>query len=284
MSVLLIDDAGIEWPGTSRKLREAFGSPYSGSEFVDYAIANLGFVGIDNYGASCQLRLRPSLISEACWRGVTRWLRRAQSERVVVSSLGAGWSYELIRSTDVALRRIEAMIAQAENARPDDFLSRSPRLDELHPASPLSQIVRNWSSLSAPSGQRVLKQLVLDALGDRYVMVGKAANSERLTFQAFGDGLFAPYETWRTCAVGAPIEEQPDRQYGRWVAASYAEAFKANEPRIADIDAIVRWPHSGRSRMRYKRLIVPLRDSAGLPVLLGGPLFDNQIDLRARTK
>ena len=165
MTLLLIDDAGLEWPATSRKLREAFGSPYSGSEFVDYAIANLGFVGIDNYGASCQLRLRPSLVSEACWRGVSKWLRRARSERVVVSWLGSGWSYELIRSTDVALRRVENLITSTTTARPDDFLSRPLGLDDISPLSALGQIVRDWANLSTPSGQEKLRQLVEATLG-----------------------------------------------------------------------------------------------------------------------
>ena len=183
MSLLLIDDSGLEWPATSRKLREAFGSPYSGSEFVDYAIANLGFVGIDNYGASCQLRLRPSLVSEACWRGVSKWLRRARSERVVVSWLGSDWSYELILSKDVALRRVEDLITSATTARPDDFLSRPLGLDEISPLSALGQIVRNWETLSAPSGQSRLKHLVEATLGDRYVLIKKSSNDGRLIFQ-----------------------------------------------------------------------------------------------------
>lgn len=280
MSLLLIDDAGLEWPATSRKLREAFGSPYSGSEFVDYAIANLGFVGIDNYGASCQLRLRPSLVSEACWRGVSKWLRRARSERVVVSWLGSDWSYELIRSTDVALRRVENLITSTTTARPDDFLSRPLGLDEISPLSALGQIVRDWANLSTPSGQGKLRQLVEATLGDRYVLVEKSSDDGRLMFQEFGQGLFAPYETWRSCAIGAPIEEQPDRNYGRWVATAYQEVLIANQPRIAKVDAIVRWPHAGRARMRYKQVIVPILTSAGQRTLLGGPIFDNQIDLR----
>lgn len=282
MSVILIDDAGIEWPGTSRRLREAFGSPHSGSEFVDYAITNLGFVGIDNFGASCQLRLRPSLISEACWRGVRKWLRRARLERVVVSSLETNWSYELVRSTDVAIRRVETLIAQAENVRPDDFLSRRLGLGELHSASPLGEIVRNWSNLSQPSGQHRLRELVQATLGDRYVVVERNASNGQMIFREFGEGLFSRYETWRTCAVGAPMEEQPDRVYGHWVASTYQDVCDVREPSVASVDAIVRWPHAGRMRMRYQRIIIPLNSTTDTPLLMGGSLIDSGIDLRMR--
>ena len=58
MSLLLIDDQGEIWDGQSRKLRQSFGSPYSGGEFSDYAVANLGFVALNVYGGSCQVRPR----------------------------------------------------------------------------------------------------------------------------------------------------------------------------------------------------------------------------------
>ena len=283
MSLLLIDDAGLEWPATSRKLREAFGSPYSGSEFVDYAIANLGFVGIDNYGASCQLRLRPSLVSEACWRGVSKWLRRSRSERVVVSWLGSDWSYELIRSSDVALRRVENLITSTTNARPDDFLSRRLGLDEISPLSSLGQIIRNWATLSAPSGQEKLRQLVEATLGNRYVVTEKSNRDGRVVFQEFGTGLFSKYETWRTCAVGAPMEEQPDRVYGRWVASTYEDVLNVREPSVAEVDAVVRWPHAGRMRMRYRRIIIPLNSTTDRPLLMGGSIINSGIDLRVRS-
>ena len=276
MSLLLIDDAGLEWPATSRKLREAFGSPYSGSEFVDYAIANLGFVGIDNYGASCQLRLRPSLVSEACWRGVSKWLRRARSERIVVSWLGSEWSYELIRSTDVALRRVENLITRTTNARPDDFLSRRLTPDELPKGSYVESILRNWETLSDRSGSQALYQL----FGERYIVVGLDKSRQKLVYEQIGKGLFANYETWRNCAIGGPLAETPDRTMGKWAAAGYIDVLESKQPLVEEVDAIVRWPHAGRARMRYKRVIVPIQDSFGSISLLGGSIQDNGIDLR----
>src|SRR5690606_12999560 len=115
---------------------------------------------------------------------------------------------------------------------------------------------------------------------DRYVVVKHENKAGGLIFQEFGSGLFDKYETWRTCAVGAPVEEQPDRTYGRWVAETYAEAIAADQPQVQDIDAIVRWPHAGRTRLRYRRLLLPLKDSDGGRLLLSASLMDNRVDLR----
>lgn len=119
-----------------------------------------------------------------------------------------------------------------------------------------------------------------NTIGNRYVIVKRDPSNQRVVFHEFGDGMYAKYETWRMCAVGAPIEEQPDRDYGKWVADAYTEALVAQHPMIADIDAIVSWPHAGRARMRYKRVLVPIVSAAGAPMLLGGSLLDNRIDLR----
>ena len=257
MSLLLIDDQGEIWDGQSRKLRQSFDSPYSGGEFSDYAVTNLGFVALNVYGGSCQVRLRPAVVADRTYRALQVWLDRTRNERIVLTWLDSDWQNELQRGGPACLRRIEDLMAGARRTMPDDYCARLLTVDELPAGSPIREIVSQWPSLSAPSGQRGLMHLLQVALGDRYVAVKQDATSGRIQFTEFGEGLFANYETWRMCAVGAPMEEQPDRQYGRWVAAAYRQAALENRPLIAEVDAIIRWPHAGRTRMRYKRLIVP---------------------------
>jgi len=76
------------------------------------------------------------------------------------------------------------------------------------------------------------------------------------------------------------VEEQPDRHFGRWVAGVYEDAAAANRPRIEDVDTIMRWPHAGRSRHRYKRLIFPFQTGDKPTFLIGGTIVDDMIDLR----
>ena len=140
----------------------------------------------------------------------------------------------------------------------------------------------HWPATREPSGQRALLAQLKAALGGRYVVFRQAEDNGRIVFHEFGPGLFSDYETWRTCAVGAPMEEQPDRAYGRWVASAYYDVMTMRQPRIEDVDAIVRWPNTGRARLRYKRIVVPLAtdDPLAPPMMLGGSLIDNRVDLR----
>lgn len=280
MSVLLIDDRGEIWDGQSRRLRQAFDSPYSGGEFSDYAVANLGFVALNVYGTSCQIRFRPSIIASDTYRALRDWLRQSCNERIVLTWYDQTWTSELLRAGPNGLKRLEQLIAGGALAKSTDFLSRLLTNAELNPSSPLGALIQNWASLSTPSGQHALMHLLQVTLGNRYAILKHDASSGRMIFHELGEGLFSDYNTWRSCAIGAPMEEQPDREYGRWVAAAYRQAFEKQMPMIAEVDAIVRWPHAGRVRMRYKRVIVPLTGASDAPKLLGGSLIENRIDLR----
>ena len=53
---------------------------------------------------------------------------------------------------------------------------------------------------------------------------------------------------------------------------------------VENVDAIVQWPRSGRTRMRYRRLILPLTTRDGGRIVVGGSLVDDRIDLRFRRR
>jgi hypothetical protein len=279
MSLLLIDDQGKLWNGSSRELRLAFDSPYSGGEFSHYAILNLGFVAINGYVNSFQIRLRPAVVSDRTVATLRQWLGTCDAARGVVSSFGVEWSSELIMGATAALARIEHLVAEGRRAKPQDYIARPVAPEVLTEMPAVARIVNDWDRLSQPSGQHVLMDLLKQAFGDRYIVVKKEPHQGSLVFAELGDGLFTKYETWRTCAVGAPVEEQPDRDYGRWVAGTYNEVIRSGKPSIEDIDAIVRWPHAGRTRLRYRRVLIPLRRENS-EMLLSASLMDNRIDLR----
>lgn len=281
LSLVLIDDQGTCWNGHSRELRAAFDSPYSGGEFVDYAVINLGFIAINVYGNSFQLRLRPSLVKPRAVTALANRLEAARVERVVLTWFGSDWSNELIASHDATMKRITELVRAGQNSNPADFLVREadPTASHLNPA--IGQILSNWQRLGTPNGQHQLMSLLQATFGDRYVVVKRDQKINAIVFHELGEGLFSKYETWRSCAVGAPVEEQPDRTYGRWIAGTYMDAINSGQPRLEDIDAIVRWPHAGRTRLRYKRLLVPLKRPGQETMLLSASLMDNRVDLRA---
>ncbi len=280
MSLQLIDSQGQVWDGSSRQLHDAYDSPYSGGDFSDYAVVNLGFIAINVYGHSGQIRLRPNFTTDASFDSLHRWLQSRRFDRVVITSWSERWNYDLQQSNQDALVRLDRLIEIAKRVQPDEYLSRNMPEPTVRDPETMRTLFKNWPQLAANSSEAELRRLLEPLLGHRYVVVKGNRDAKNLIFSEFGGGIFANYHVWRSCAVGAPIQEQPDRAYGRWVADAYRDAVLSNAPRLDQVDAIVRWPQEGRLRMRYKRLIVPIRVSDQEVHLLGGSVVDDRIDLR----
>jgi hypothetical protein len=280
VALLLIDDQGQIWDGASKTLRASFDSPYSGGEFSDYAVANLGFIAANAYGGSCQIRLRPSFVAPSAMQSLLHWLSSGRIDRIVLSWLDKDWHHELLRSRDGAVTRVRELITAASHTQPNDFIASEVTAAQLPENTALGILLRYWERLSEPEGRPSLMDLLNKALGNRYVLVQRAPDNGRLVFRKFGGGLFKHYDAWRANGVGAPLDELPDHSYGRWICDAYAAALENRFPRVDDVDAIVRWPHVGRTRMRYRRVIVPFSTEQAEPAILGGSIIDNRIDLR----
>lgn len=280
MSLQLIDDQGQVWDGGSRQLRHAYDSPYSGGEFSDYAVVNLGFIATNVYGQSAQIRMRPSFTADSAFDALYRWLVSRHFDRVVLTWLDDGWHNEMLRSNKEALIRLDDLIEVGKRQRPDAFLSQHVTAPTPRDPKLMQQLFNEWPTISANLDETQMRRLLEPLLGPRYVVVKAERNTPKLVFSEFGGGIFANYDVWRSCAIGAPIQEQPDRLYGRWVADAYAKTLAQGGPRLDQVDAIVRWPHEGRLRMRYQRLIVPIKVTDTEVHLLGGSVVDDRIDLR----
>ncbi len=284
MSLQLIDDQGQVWDGSSRQLRHAYDSPYSGGEFSDYAVVNLGFIATNVYGQSAQIRLRPSFTADAAYDALYRWLLNRRFERIVLTWLDSTWQNEMLRSNQAALIRLDDLIEQAKRQRPEDFMSTLIPGDEVSRDATLKELFQTWKLNTRDNRPETVRTAINSILGNRYAIVQQDHMNNRLLYKELGDGLFTSYDTWRTCAVGAPMEEMPDRAYGRWVKGCYSDVLSTMEPTVEKVDAIVHWPHSGRTRMRYRRLILPLALSDGSRIVVGGSLVDDRIDLRFRRR
>jgi hypothetical protein len=279
--MVLIDDQGEFWDGGSRQLRSAFDSPFSGGEFSAYAVRNLGFVAIDQFGSSCQLRLRPAMVSAKAVCALVDWLKMRSFSRVSAAWFTEDWSYEIFPSLKATLERLASVIEAAHTPSSSDFKTRVMGPSDVRHANALAALMERWQSLSGEGRFTELEWLIRQSLGRRYAFVERDDGSARLVFRELGSGIIDHNQMWRRSAIGQPISDLPDKSYGQWVDRCFESALASGAPCIEAVDAIVRWPHRGRSRLRYKRLIVPLAMSSGRPALLGGSIMDDSIDLRA---
>lgn len=283
MLQLMIDDQGEIWRGDSRELRCAFDAPHSGGEFTEYAIKNLGFIAINVFGSSCQARLRPELITQRAVLTLLEWIAGTRLDRMVVSTFEKDWQSELLRMSDVP-RRLMELVALSAQARPDDFLADTLAPSSIKNRPLLSGLVDEWPQIAKQFELEALARLLRTVFRERLVVVKLQDDTAQPVFHQVGKGLlYSEYDTWRSSAIGEPIEDQPDRLFGKWVADVYRDAATNPRPKIEAVDVIMRWPHAGRSRHRYKRLILPFQSPDATRFLFGGTIVDDTIDLRVHS-
>jgi hypothetical protein len=283
-NLVLFDDLGTLWDGGSPRLRSSFGSPVSNEEFSTYVVKNMGFVAVHGYGRSCEIRLRPSMVSPAAFEALQGHLKGRTYDRVVTAHYNEEWTYGLHASKEVALAKIEASLALSRKPRPGDYLVRSLKKADLPRTTPLHQalhsLIENWPMLSQTVHRDGLSNIVKQSLQGRYTLVDAAPDGRDLTFREIGGGFMSYNDDWVARSQGRPVDNLEDAAYGRWAAAGYREALRSGQPTLCQVDAIMNTPRLGRARVRYARVLLPVR-SIGGAMLLTSSILDPTIDLRA---
>jgi hypothetical protein len=282
--LVIIDDLGHVWDGGDPRLRTAFGSTASSDEFSTYVVKNMGFIAVHGYGRSCEIRLRPQVVTVAAFSTLKDWLTGRNFERIVTACFEADWVYGLHASHDKATAKLDTMITAARGARPGDYLMRTLKKDDLPRTTPLHKalhsLIENWPMLSQSVHRNGLSNIIQQSLQGRYhVMIAKSGASA-LTFGEIGSGFVSYSDNWRAQAIGKSIADHEDMNYGSWVASNCHGALAAGTPTLCDVDAIMTTPKLGRARLRYKRLYLPARGIGGGTWLLTSSILDPTIDLR----
>jgi hypothetical protein len=86
-------------------------------------------------------------------------------------------------------------------------------------------------------------------------------------------------------AIGQRVENQPDKEYGGWVAEFYKSVASTGQPRYDCVTAAIQHPAAGKLRsgvIRYERLLLPWRTpSEEVFVTLSSKMIDE--DFSAET-
>jgi hypothetical protein len=283
-NLTLIDDLGMVWDGGSPRLRKSFGSPASREEFSTYVVKNMGFIAVHSYGKSCEIRLRPSLVTSVAFRALKDWMTGRNFQRVVTVQFDSDWGYGLHVNQEMALAKIESLLMACRQSRPSDRLSRALKKDELPRVTAeqqaLHSLIENWPMLSQSVHREGLWKIINQSLKGRYHLIDAHKSSRELVFREIGKGFISYTDDWLSRAIGQSIELQEDAAYGRWVASVYREALSTCQPMICDVDVITSTRKLGRTRLRYKRVLLPCRSVGGGNWLLNSSIIDTSIDLR----
>lgn len=282
MRSVLFDDRGEVWDAQSRRLADDLQASISGEELLNYAIRNLGFIAVKEMNGSVRISLRPTVVSPIAFSAILYWLHDRAADRVLISFFDREWSHEMLRSSADAVRRLMARVDFRQGARDGDFLQQSLSLESLTQSSPLKGVLDMWSTSGGKYDRERLAPLLERALNGRFVLVEASPDRPSLVIKDVGGGLSKPAEYWLARSIGNRVEDQPDYDYGKWIADFYRQVITTGEPSLGDVDAVINWPQQSRKSFRYRRLVVPFNGEGNSTMLLGASLVDPGINLRVK--
>ena len=270
MRTLVYDDRGEAWPAQSRTLRVELGCPTADFDFLGYLVDTLGFILVQSLpNGATRIRLAPAAVSPVALGAVLFDLADSGPERIVLSCPGEGCTDELIAGVGAATRRIAQLVAAHDSSSDSAFLNQRLPIDTLAASGgPLLALWRHWLASSGRAAQFAAREPLNTLLAGRFMLMRPVDG--RLVIAEVGSGYLSFGARWCAQAAGRPVEEQPDYSFGLWTRQFFEMATRDGEPRLDDIDAVIRRPHrDDRVRVRYRRLVLPFWDDPlGPPSLL----------------
>jgi hypothetical protein len=282
MRSVVFDDQGEVWDArSSHQLARDLHASIGGEEFVDYVIRNLGFVAAKEIGGSVRISLRPAVVSPIAFSALLYWLHDRPADRVLISFCETDWAHEMVPSRQEAVRRLLKRV-DFNRTREGDFLSQALSVKSLPWNSPFCDVLRAWEACGGKYDREHLSPILERALNGRFVLVEAHPDRPAMLIKDVGSGLTKPAEYWLGRSIGNRVEDQPDYDFGKWVAAYYRDVIKTGQPALDTVDAVINWPQQARRSFCYHRLVVPFTREDQSTVLMTASLVERAASLRAK--
>ena len=231
---------------------------------------------------SLRISLRPSVVSPIAFSALMYWLHDRSADRVLISYCDRESTHEMTRSRDEAVRKLMSRVDFGQGARDGDFLQEDLPLDGLPQTSPLWDVLEAWRASGGKFDRERLAPLLERALNGRFVLVEASPERPSMVIKDVGSGLSKPAEYWLARSIGNRVEDQPDYDYGKWIANYYRDVVTQGAPRLGNVDAVINWPQQSRRSFRYQRLLVPFSGDGNSTMLMAASLADPAINLRVK--
>jgi hypothetical protein len=250
-------------------------------DFVNYVVNTMGFAWLDAREVGLQVRLQPTKIAPKAEAALYFILLERRPERVLVSlSLSEVCNHKMYASGADAVQGITGVMA-SERLKRRQFRSRSADFSALRDFPSLQRLLDLYQSSNARLDPVRLEALLSPMLESRFLLVERIERDDVLLISAVGKGYRAFDNRWSIRSAGLRLEEQPDIDYGIWLAKGYRAVLDAKAPLTEEVDAIIYRPRQGRRRFAYRRLMLPFSGTGVRQFLLSASMPDPSVDLSA---
>lgn len=261
----LVDDQGEFWRWGDRSLNRQLQTSADPITLWPFCVRNLGFVGLDRSHRKLRLRLRPAKVSTTAIAGLLYWLFDHPPETAVLSQWDDGWHDEIIGGPERLVCRLLAMQVVAAEPAGTWFDRRAVDPSSLSAGHPIRELIGLWKASALDSEARAA-ELCDRLFGGTFTIVRRNPDHAHIiTQQGLGYRIYD--RSYMRSAIGTRIEDDPNVEYGRWVAQGLREAVREQRPLVEDVNAALAGP-GGRRRVSYRRILLPLGNRGGSPSVL----------------
>jgi hypothetical protein len=276
----IFDGEGAFWDADDLRLEQTLGTDLPRSDLCEYAVRNLGYIGIQLNGRVPRIKLRPAVVQPRALISLFYWLSDCRQECAAISWIDEVWTDEIVPGAANLRRRLCALCDHSDPAANVRLLSRMLPLSMLEAGTPLREIYDTWSVSRELTDVEVAASCFDQLFGGRYTITTPSPDASRMIILKIGSGYKTYHSRYLRHAIGTFLEDSPDIHYGRWVADAHRGVHFSGAPLFGDVDAIIDRPRQGPHRMRYRRLILPFARAAGERVLVTASSLAESIDLR----
>ena len=258
---MLVSAEGTWMFEDSVEFRAALGDPQPDYDAAAFAVKNLGFIKfqiLDN--SIIEIDLHPRNVEIPALLAVQQQLVTSRIRLFRIKYLDVSWKSEIICSAELAVARLSELCAPkfALSAK-DSYLVEPQDYLKLFESEhgPLQLMAQKWRMSFGYFDPTVISFAIKKDLLSRLIIVGVKPRGAEPIFRFIGDG----HTNWLDSnyhlhAIGKKVEDQPDKNYGQWVAQFYKSVAGTGQPRYDYVTATIQRP-PGTFVTRYERLLLP---------------------------
>ena len=265
---MLVTPGGRWVQENSSEFLAALGDPDPDYDAVSFAVKNQGFIKFQIFDQSViEIELHPHTVELPALLAVQQQLMTSNVRLFRIRYFDTSWQSEILPAADLAVSRLAELCAPrfAPTAR-ERFLVEPQDYSKLYDGSdgPLHLLAQKWRMSFGHFDPTVISFAIKQKMLSRMMIVGVMPRNPDPLFRFIGDGfkwLAADYQYY---GIGEKIENQPDKEYGTWVAEFYKAVASTGRPRYDIVSAAIRARPSEPDLFltRYERLLLPWRTSS----------------------
>jgi hypothetical protein len=249
----------------SAEFLAALGDPRPDYDGASFAVKNLGFVRFQVLDQSViEIELHPDNVELPALLAVQQQLLTSTVKLFRIRYLTTSWQSEILSAPDLAVSRLSELCAPRFALTSNDKFIAEPRdyrvlFDDSE--TPLGLMAQKWRMSFGSFDPTVISFAIKHQLLSRMMIVGVTPGRSDPVFRFIGDGFKWLETDYQFYGLGESILNQPDKEYGSWVAEFYKSVASNGQPRYDVVSAAIQARPSKPNLFmtRYERLLLPWR-------------------------